>query len=179
MVYDGFLSSELFLPPTHSQLAYFYKMYVTHHKDRLSLTMLRFLQLKGTWQWGEGLCINRFGIGPLHYISSRFDFVFKLAEIFIIKKLLGKSGSRFAFFNAKTPENPPRCHVPLTGGLFYPLLTSSRLNVPFQRPESWGFIITKYYFTEEFGLGLGFVESSFPNSCKYENLDSQWHWPHK
>ena len=52
------------------------------------------------------------------------------------------------------------------------------LNVP-QRPESWRFIITKNYYTEEFGLGLGFVESSFPNSCKYENLDNQWHWPQK
>ncbi len=29
-----------------------------------------------------GFCINRFGIVPLHYVSSRFDFGFKFAEIF-------------------------------------------------------------------------------------------------
>ena len=31
-----------------------------------------------------GFCINRFGIGPLHYVSSRSDFSFKFSEIFII-----------------------------------------------------------------------------------------------
>ncbi len=30
----------------------------------------------------RGFCINRFGIGPLHYISSRSDFGFAFAEIF-------------------------------------------------------------------------------------------------
>jgi hypothetical protein len=32
-----------------------------------------------------GFCINRFGIGPLHYVSSRSDVGFKFAEIFVIK----------------------------------------------------------------------------------------------
>jgi hypothetical protein len=33
-----------------------------------------------------GFCIKRFGIGPLHYISSRSDFGFEFAEV--IKKRL-------------------------------------------------------------------------------------------
>jgi hypothetical protein len=33
-----------------------------------------------------GFCINRFGIGPLHYISSRSDFDFEVAEILVIEK---------------------------------------------------------------------------------------------
>jgi hypothetical protein len=33
-------------------------------------------------------CINRFGLGPLRYISSCFDFGFEFAEIFIFKKRL-------------------------------------------------------------------------------------------
>jgi hypothetical protein len=33
-----------------------------------------------------GFSINRFGIGPLQYISSRSDFGFEFAEIFIIEK---------------------------------------------------------------------------------------------
>ncbi len=42
-----------------------------------------------------GYCINQFGIGPLHYISS--DFGFEFAEIFVIEKRLpdiAESGSR-------------------------------------------------------------------------------------
>ncbi len=35
-----------------------------------------------------GFCINRFGIGPLHYVSSRSDFGFEFAEIFVINKRL-------------------------------------------------------------------------------------------
>ena len=43
-----------------------------------------------------GFCINRFGIGPLHlhYVSSRSDFGFKFAEIFIIEKQLPDSASQ-------------------------------------------------------------------------------------
>jgi hypothetical protein len=41
-----------------------------------------------------GFFINRFGIGPLHYVSSRSDFGFEFAEIFIIEKLLPDSPSR-------------------------------------------------------------------------------------
>jgi hypothetical protein len=33
-----------------------------------------------------GFCINRFGIGPVHYVSSCSDFGCDFAEIFIIKK---------------------------------------------------------------------------------------------
>jgi hypothetical protein len=42
----------------------------------------------------RGFCINRFGIGPLHYISSRSDFGFEFAEIFVIEKQFADSASR-------------------------------------------------------------------------------------
>ncbi len=42
----------------------------------------------------RGFCINRFGLGPLHYISSRSDFGFELAEIFEFEKWLSISVSR-------------------------------------------------------------------------------------
>jgi hypothetical protein len=45
-------------------------------------------------------CINWFGIGPLHYISSRSDFGFEFAEIFVIEKTtprLAESGSGQTF----------------------------------------------------------------------------------
>jgi hypothetical protein len=35
-----------------------------------------------------GFCINWFGIGPLHYVSSRSDFGFEFEEIFVIEKPL-------------------------------------------------------------------------------------------
>ncbi len=41
-----------------------------------------------------GFCINRFGLGPLNYISSRTDFGFEFAEIFVFKKRLLVSVSR-------------------------------------------------------------------------------------
>jgi hypothetical protein len=41
-----------------------------------------------------GFCINRYGLGPLHYISSRTDFGFEFAEIFVFKKRLPVSLSR-------------------------------------------------------------------------------------
>jgi hypothetical protein len=40
-----------------------------------------------------GFCINRFGIGPLHYVLSRTDFSFKFVEIFVIEKRLPNSPS--------------------------------------------------------------------------------------
>jgi hypothetical protein len=40
-----------------------------------------------------GFCINRFDIGPLHYISSLSDFGFEFAEIFVIEKRLPDSPS--------------------------------------------------------------------------------------
>ncbi len=39
-----------------------------------------------------GLCINRFLMTPLHYLSSRSDFGFEFVEIFVIKKRLSESG---------------------------------------------------------------------------------------
>ncbi len=36
----------------------------------------------------RGFCINRFGIGPLHYILSRSDFGFEFSEIFLFEKRL-------------------------------------------------------------------------------------------
>ncbi len=47
-----------------------------------------------------GFCINRFGIGPLHYISSRSDFSFEFAEIFVIEKRLPDSPSQGVDKNA-------------------------------------------------------------------------------
>ncbi len=47
-----------------------------------------------TRQISGGFCINRFGICPLHYISSRFDFGFEFTEIFVIEKRLPDSTSR-------------------------------------------------------------------------------------
>ncbi len=41
-----------------------------------------------------GFCINRFGIGPLHYISSRSDFGFEFSEIFLFEKRLPNSTIR-------------------------------------------------------------------------------------
>ncbi len=41
----------------------------------------------------RGFCINRFGLGPLHYISSLFDFGFEFAEIFVFEKRLPVSMS--------------------------------------------------------------------------------------
>jgi hypothetical protein len=37
---------------------------------------------------------RRFGLGPLHYISSRSDFGFEFAEIFVLEKRLPLSVSR-------------------------------------------------------------------------------------
>ncbi len=39
-------------------------------------------------------CINHFGLGPLHYISSRSDFGFEFAEIFVFEKRLPDSTIR-------------------------------------------------------------------------------------
>jgi hypothetical protein len=47
-----------------------------------------------------GFCINRLGIGPLHYISSCSDFGFEFAEIFVIEKRLHVSPSRGVDKNA-------------------------------------------------------------------------------
>jgi hypothetical protein len=44
-----------------------------------------FITLKGHGNEADflGFCINGFGIGTLHYISSRSDFDFEFAEIFV------------------------------------------------------------------------------------------------
>jgi hypothetical protein len=42
-----------------------------------------------------GFCINRFGVGPLHYISSRSDFGLGFAEIFVMEKRLPDLTSRW------------------------------------------------------------------------------------
>jgi hypothetical protein len=47
-----------------------------------------------------GFCINWFGIGPLHYVSSCFDFGFEFSEIFVIGKRLPDSASRGVDKNA-------------------------------------------------------------------------------
>jgi hypothetical protein len=48
----------------------------------------------------RGFCINRFGIGPLNYISSRSDFGFEFSEIFIFEKRLSVSTIRGVRLNA-------------------------------------------------------------------------------
>ncbi len=55
-----------------------------------------------------GCCINRFGIGPLHYISSRSDFGFEFAEIFVIERRLPDSPSVFLFSIYVIYSNPTR-----------------------------------------------------------------------
>jgi hypothetical protein len=47
-----------------------------------------------------GFCRNRFGIGSLHFISSRSDLGFVFAEIFVIEKRLPDSPSRGVDKNA-------------------------------------------------------------------------------
>jgi hypothetical protein len=42
----------------------------------------------------RGFCINRFGLGPLHYISSHSNFGFEFAEISVFEKRLPVSVSR-------------------------------------------------------------------------------------
>jgi hypothetical protein len=42
----------------------------------------------------RGFCRNWFLIDPLHYLSSRFDFGFEFAEIFVIEKRLPDSASQ-------------------------------------------------------------------------------------
>jgi hypothetical protein len=51
-----------------------------------------------------GFCINRFGIGPSHYISSRSDFDFEFMEIFVIEKRLPDSPNRGVDKNAYTVD---------------------------------------------------------------------------
>ncbi len=41
-----------------------------------------------------GFCINRFSIGPLHYIYSRSDFSCEFSEIFVMETRLPDSASR-------------------------------------------------------------------------------------
>jgi len=47
-----------------------------------------------------GFCINRFCIGPLHYVLSRSGFSFEFSEIFVIEKRLPHSPSRGVDKNA-------------------------------------------------------------------------------
>jgi hypothetical protein len=49
----------------------------------------------------RGFCINRFGIGPLHYISSRSDFGFEFSEIFVFEKRLPDSPIRGVVFRIR------------------------------------------------------------------------------
>jgi hypothetical protein len=39
-------------------------------------------------QFFQCFCINRFGLGPLHYLSSSSDFGFEFSEIFIFENRL-------------------------------------------------------------------------------------------
>jgi hypothetical protein len=45
-------------------------------------------------QFFRCFCINRFGLGPLHYLSSRFDFGIEFSEMYS-KIDSGDSGESF------------------------------------------------------------------------------------
>jgi hypothetical protein len=45
-------------------------------------------------QFFRFFCINRFGLGPLHYISNRSDFGFEFSEIFVLENRLPALVSR-------------------------------------------------------------------------------------
>ncbi len=51
------------------------------------------VNIKGTWK-RTGFSINRFGIGPIHYILSRSDFGFEFSEIFVFEKRIPDSTIR-------------------------------------------------------------------------------------
>jgi hypothetical protein len=53
-----------------------------------------------------GLCRNWFLIDPLHYLSSRSDFVFEFAEIFIIEKRLPDSAFECLKENSESRRFP-------------------------------------------------------------------------
>ncbi len=46
------------------------------------------------WPIFQNFGINWFGIGPLHYISSRSDFGLEFSEIFVIEKWLFDSANQ-------------------------------------------------------------------------------------
>jgi hypothetical protein len=58
-------------------------------------------------------CRNWFLIDPLHYLSSRSDFGFEFAEIFVIEKRLPDSASRRLFDSPSqgVDDLPTRCVV--------------------------------------------------------------------
>ncbi len=41
-----------------------------------------------------GFCINRFGIGPLHYVLNRSNFSVEFSEIFVTEKRISDLLSR-------------------------------------------------------------------------------------
>jgi hypothetical protein len=45
-------------------------------------------------QFFRCFCINRFGLGPLHYLLSRSDFGFEFLEIFVVENRFPASVSR-------------------------------------------------------------------------------------
>jgi hypothetical protein len=71
---------------THCTLLY--TMYIVHAALRDMVTNRIF------WCF----CIHQFGIGPSHNLSSRSDFEFKFAEIFVIEKRIPASVSRNSTF---------------------------------------------------------------------------------
>ncbi len=72
------------------------------HKDSVSAkkyfkNFLACVPLKGDGNepvFSRCFCINRFGLGPLHYLSSRSDFDFEFSEIFVFENLLPASVSK-------------------------------------------------------------------------------------
>ncbi len=67
-------------------------------------------------------CINRFGLGPLHYLSSRSDFGFEFSEIFenrlpaLVRRKVDKIAWSIHFFK---PLNKYIVIVHYIPGLFF------------------------------------------------------------
>jgi hypothetical protein len=67
----------------------------------------------------RGFCINWILIDPLHYLSSRSDFGFEFAEIFVIEKWLGESTRLLIDTFFFKPLNKQMVIVHYIPGLFF------------------------------------------------------------
>jgi hypothetical protein len=75
-----------------------------------------------------GFCRNWFHIDPLHYLSSRSDFGFELAEIFVMEKRLPDSVTR------GVGDSPTRG----VGELFFKCLKENLASWRVGDSPSWG-----------------------------------------
>jgi hypothetical protein len=114
----------------------------------------------------RGFCINRFCIGPLHYISSRSDFGFELSEIFAFEKRLpdstirgvGDSNQRYAESTIRGVDDSPH-H-------WYAESTTPRIT---------GMVSRLLNFLKENSYGW-YGESSTPRIVDTRVADSPYRW---